>query len=60
MMDFNDLIEIEKNGFRGFKTVKELWDDKNSIPKIKGVYLIIDPNYKETDFLKERTLMCQF
>ncbi len=50
-MNFNDLSEIEKNGFVGFKTVAELWNDKSSIPKVKGVYLIIDPNFKTTDFL---------
>ncbi|MDC9723987.1 MAG: hypothetical protein PSN34_14610 [Urechidicola sp.] len=50
-MNFNDRTEIEKNGFKGFKTVKELWNDKNPIPKTKGVYLIIDPNFKKTEFL---------
>ncbi len=50
-MDFNDITDIEKNGFRGFKTVAELWNDKSSIPKIKGVYLVIDPNCKRTEFL---------
>ncbi len=50
-MDFNDRAEIEKNGFKGFKTVAELWKDKSCIPKIKGVYLIIDPNFKKPEFL---------
>lgn len=50
-MDFNNRKELEKNGFKGFITVSELWIDKSPIPKIKGVYLIIDPNFKNTDFL---------
>ena len=50
-MNFNDRIEIEKNGFKGFKTVTELWNDKSSIPKTKGVYLIINPNFKKAEFL---------
>ncbi len=50
-MNFNDRTEIEKNGFKGFIPVSELWIDKSPIPKIKGVYLIIDPNFKKTEFL---------
>jgi hypothetical protein len=50
-MNFNDRIEIEKFGFNGFKTVSELCNNKSTIPKIKGVYLIIDPNYEKTEFL---------
>jgi hypothetical protein len=50
-MDFNNRKELEKNGFKGFITVSELWIDKSPIPKIKGVYLIIDPIFKKTDFL---------
>jgi len=50
-MNFNDRKEIEKHGFKGFKTVADLWMDKSPIPKIKGVYLIIDPNFEKTEFL---------
>lgn len=50
-MNFNDLTEIERNGFKGFKTVSELWIDRSPIPKTKGVYLIIDPNFIKTEFL---------
>jgi len=50
-MDFNNRTELEKNGFKGFITVSELWLDKSPIPKIKGVYLIIDTSFKKIDFL---------
>ena len=45
-MNFNNIKDIEENGFFGFKTVEELWSDKESIPKIKGVYLVLN---KELD-----------
>ncbi|MFC4691282.1 hypothetical protein ACFO5T_12660 [Dokdonia genika] len=50
-MNFNNRKEIEKHGFKGFKTVAELWLDKSHIPKIKGVYMVIDPNFEKTEFL---------
>ncbi|NOQ24745.1 MAG: hypothetical protein GQ564_05215 [Bacteroidales bacterium] len=50
-MNFNDIKEIQKSGFSGFKTVDELWTDKSCIPKTKGVYLVINPTFKKTDFI---------
>ena len=50
-MNFIDIIEIKKNNFCGFKTVKELWESRNDIPKEMGVYLVIDPNFKKTEFI---------
>ena len=50
-MDFNDISEITENGFSGFKTVSALWIDKSCIPKIKGVYLVINPTYEKTEFI---------
>lgn len=50
-MNFNDRIDIEKNGFKGFKSVMELWNDRSPIPKVRGVYLVIDPNFQKTEFL---------
>ena len=41
-MDFNKINDLQSEGFIGFKSVKELWKDKSCIPKIKGVYLVID------------------
>ena len=51
-MNFNSRRDIEKKGFSGFKTAKELRLEKNVIPKTRGVYLVIDPNYKKPKFLK--------
>tara|TARA_R110002072_G_scaffold136026_2_gene277862 strand:+ start:802 stop:1299 length:498 start_codon:yes stop_codon:yes gene_type:complete len=50
-VNFNNIDDLKKNGFTGFKTVKELWIDKSSIPKIKGVYLVINPTFKKTKFI---------
>ncbi len=43
-IDFNDINNLKTEGFSGFKSVKELWEDKSCIPKIKGVYLVLDHN----------------
>ena len=50
-MNFNSITELKKNGFKGFKTVSELWIDRISIPKAMGVYLVINPNFKNTKFI---------
>jgi len=49
-MNFNDIDELKANGFRGFYTVRELWDN-NVIPNTQGVYFILNIN-KDTDFLE--------
>ncbi len=40
-MNFNDIDEIKKAGFVGFKTMKELFIDSSQLPAIKGVYLVL-------------------
>ena len=50
-VNFKDINEIRQYGFIGFKTVSELWSDKSSIPKTKGVYLVINPTFKKTEFI---------
>ena len=50
-MNFNDTNDMKKNGFLGFKSVKELWVDKSSIPKSRGVYIVINPAYNKTEFI---------
>jgi hypothetical protein len=50
-MDFNEISSIQKSGFNGYKTVKELWQDHSCVPKIKGIYLVIDPNFEKAEFL---------
>lgn len=50
-MNLNDIDDIKKNGFIGFKSVAELRTDKSYIPKIKGVYIVINPGYKRSEFI---------
>lgn len=40
MIDFNNIASLKQNGFTGFKSVKELWEDRTAIPGEKGIYLI--------------------
>lgn len=49
-MNFKDIEQIKKAGFTGFKTMKELFADSSAIPKIKGVYLVLNPT-KKGEFL---------
>lgn len=49
-MDFNDIEHIKKAGFTGFKRMSELFSDSSSIPKTKGVYLILNIE-RNFDFL---------
>lgn len=50
-MNFNEIDEIKSNGFSGFKSIAELWEDKSEILKRKGVYLILNPSYENTEFI---------
>jgi hypothetical protein len=49
-MDFNDIEQIKKAGFTGFKKMSELFSDSSSIPKIKGVYFVLHTD-KKAEFL---------
>ncbi len=51
-MDFNNIDEIKKAGFIGFKKMSELFIDSSSISKTKGVYLVLNPNYKKAEYLQ--------
>ena len=51
-MTFNDIEELKKAGFTGFKKMSELFIDSSSIPKIKGVYLVLNPNFKKAEYLQ--------
>lgn len=44
--------KLKKQGFVGFKTMRELFIDASLIPKIKGVYLILNPNFQKAEFLE--------
>ncbi|MFV0226042.1 hypothetical protein OBJ96_13220 [Empedobacter falsenii] len=43
-MNFNSIDDIKKAGFTGFKKMSELFIDSSSIPKSKGIYLVLNPN----------------
>jgi len=49
-MDFKGIDDIKKAGFTGFKTMRDLFSDSSSIPKIKGVYMVLNPT-KKGEFL---------
>jgi hypothetical protein len=51
-MNFNNIDEIKKAGFVGFEKMSELFTDSSSIPKIKGIYLVLNPNYKKAEYLQ--------
>jgi len=51
-MNFNDINELADNGFQGFISIRELWNDNAIIPHIQGVYLILNKN-DNTEFLEE-------
>lgn len=54
-MDFNSLDKIKEAGFTGFKKMSDLFIASSSIPKIKGVYLILNPYYRKSEFLEVGT-----
>lgn len=51
-MDFNNIDEIKKAGFIGFKKISALFVDISSIPKTRGVYLVLNPNFKKAEYLQ--------
>ena len=53
-MNFKEIEEIKKEGFTGFKTMKELFRDDSAIPKMRGVYMVLNPS-KEKEFLSVGT-----
>ena len=50
-MTFNNKNSLVENGFKGFISIKDLWIDRLSVPKIRGVYLVVDPNFQDTQFI---------
>lgn len=51
-MDFNRIEEIKKAGFSGFRKMCDLFIDCSEIPKVKGVYLVLNPDYKKPEYLQ--------
>lgn len=51
-MDFNNLDEIKKAGFTGFKKISDLFADASPLPNEKGVYLVLRIHDNEPEFLQ--------
>ncbi|WP_231465790.1 hypothetical protein [Pedobacter sp. Leaf132] len=52
IMNFNNIDDLKKAGFSGFKKIGDLFTDCSSIPKDKGVYLVLNPNFKKEEYLQ--------
>jgi hypothetical protein len=50
-MTFNDIDEIKKAGFIGFKKMSELFLDSSMLPDNNGVYLVLNIDNKPGEFL---------
>lgn len=50
-MMFNDIEEIKKTGFEGFKKMEDLFIDSSMLPDSSGVYLVLNANSKPGEFL---------
>ena len=51
-MNFNNIDDIKKAGFVGFKTMQELFGDSSQLPAIKGVYLVLNLDTKSPSYLQ--------
>jgi GIY-YIG catalytic domain len=50
-MTFDDINEIKKAGFTGFKKMSDLFIDSSILPDNSGVYLVLNIDNKAEDFL---------
>ncbi len=50
-MNFNNIEEIKKAGFIGFKKMSELFLDSSMLPDTNGVYLVLNVDCKPGEFL---------
>ena len=50
-MDYSDIKSISNNGFSGFVAVSDLWIDSSQIPRERGIYLILNPNFENPQFI---------
>jgi hypothetical protein len=50
-MTFNDIDELKKAGFTGFKKMSELFLDSSMLPDNNGVYLVLNIDNKPGEFL---------
>ena len=50
-MTFNDIDELKKNGFIGFRKMSELFLDSSILPDNNGVYIVLNSENKPADFM---------
>jgi hypothetical protein len=50
---YTDVDSIRKEGFSGFRTIAQLWEDYSVIPNQQGIYVIIQPSEDHPIFLEE-------
>jgi len=50
MITFKEIEEIKKEGFVGFKPMRELFKDSSVVPQERGVYMVLNLS-KEKEFL---------
>lgn len=50
-MTFNDIDELKKAGFIGFKKMSELFIDSTMLPENNGVYLVLNIDNRPGEFL---------
>ena len=50
-MNYNDIDELKKEGFVGFKKMSELFIDNSILPDKNGVYIVLNAENKLGDFL---------
>jgi hypothetical protein len=50
--NFDNVDELRKAGFEGFKTIRELFLDNSELPQFKGVYLVLYLKNEIPEFLK--------
>ena len=54
-MDYSSVAEIKKAGFGGFRRVRELVSDRNILPDVQGVYMVLYINSLPPIFLANGT-----
>ena len=50
-LDFSDIDSLVDYGFTGFKSIKFLRSNKSILPNKKGIYLVLNPNKSNMEFI---------
>jgi len=51
-MNFNNIEELKQNNFEGFISIEKLWENNSIIPKKQGVYLVLNEEKENIEFLE--------